>query len=210
VLAVTLLHNVEELVTVRAALSRPPMAPLLGRWGVSPQRAWAAFRTLNWAVSGAAAAAVIVGIRRREPALPGVLAATMLVNVLVTHVPAALRARGYAPGLVTAVTLVLPRQGGIYCSRIGRDCCLNASGDAACRPDSASSFLGVPGGLIAADRLAGAVGTGVDSAQTAKADTKRSLNAAAQPGDREAATHPGNSAGPAQGNPHEVRAYPPL
>jgi hypothetical protein len=158
VLAVTLLHNAEELLTVRAALSRPPLAPLLDRWGVSPQRAWSAFRTLNWAVSVAATAAVTVGVRRGRPAVPGVVAATMLVNVLVPHVPAAVRARGYAPGLVTAVTLVLPATGryllqshrqGLLSQRELRRCLQAGLG---------LVVLGVPVGLIAADRLAGPCG----------------------------------------------------
>ena len=78
---------------------------------MSRQRAWSAFRSLNWAVSGAATAAVVLGVRRGRPALPGVVAAAMLVNVGVPHVPAAVRARGYAPGVVTAVTLVLTASG---------------------------------------------------------------------------------------------------
>lgn len=51
VLVVTVVHDLEELLTVKAALSRPPMATLLHRRRISPARAWSAFRALNWAVS---------------------------------------------------------------------------------------------------------------------------------------------------------------
>lgn len=51
---------------------------------------------------------VVRGTGHAQPALRGVVAATMLINVVVPHVPGAGRARGYAPWLVTAVTLVLP------------------------------------------------------------------------------------------------------
>lgn len=150
----TVLHNVEELLTVRAALSRPPVADVLTRWGCSSDRAWSAFRLLNWAVSGAAAAVVGVGVRQHWPALPAITAATMLVNVAVPHVPAAVRAGGYAPGVVTAVTLVLPvtsrhlllsyRQG--LLSRRELSQCLLVG--------LALVVLGVPLGLVCADRLA--------------------------------------------------------
>ena len=79
----------------------------------------------------------------------------MLVNVLVPHVPAAVRVRGYAPGLVTAVTLVLPATGryllqshrqGLLSRRELRRCCQGGLG---------LVVVGVPVGLITADRLAG-------------------------------------------------------
>lgn len=108
VLAVTLVHDLEELATVPAALARPPLAPLMGRHGISPSRAWSAFSALNWAVSAAATAAVVFGVRGGRPGPPALVAATMLTNVAVPHLPAALRARGYTPGLISAVVLVLP------------------------------------------------------------------------------------------------------
>lgn len=152
--AVTVLHNLEELLTVRAALAQPPMADLLARWECSSDRAWSAFRLLNWAVSGAAATAVVVGVHQGRPTLPGITAATMLVNVAVPHVPAAVRAGGYAPGVVTAVMVVLPvtsrhllqsyRQG--LLSRRELSQCLLVG--------LALMVLGVPIGLVSADRLA--------------------------------------------------------
>ena len=154
VLAVTVLHNIEELLTVRAALAQPPVRLVLARWGFTPDRAWSAFRLLNWAVSGAAMAAVVVGVRQGRPELPGITAATMLINVAVPHVPAAVRAGGYAPGVVTAVLLVLPvtsrhllqsYQQGSLSSRQLRQCLCTGL---------ALVVVGVPSGLIAADRLA--------------------------------------------------------
>ena len=153
VVAVTVLHNLEELLTVRAALAQPPLADFLAGCGCSSDRAWSAFRLLNWAVSGAAAAAAVVGVRQRRPALPAITAATMLVNVVVPHVPAAVRAGGYAPGVVTAVTLVLPvtsrhlmqsyRQGLLSRRELGQ--CLQVG--------LALVVLGVPIGLVCADAL---------------------------------------------------------
>lgn len=149
----TVLHNVEELFTVRTALAEPPLAPVLTGWGVTAGRAWSAFRALNWAVTAAATAAVVVGVRQRRPALPGITAAAMLVNVAVPHVPAAVRAGGYTPGVVTAVTLVLPvtsqyllqshRQGVLSRRQLSR--CLQVG--------LALVVLGVPVGLVCADRL---------------------------------------------------------
>ena len=82
----------------------------------------------------------------------------MLVNVAVPHVPAAVRAGGYAPGVVTAVTLVLPvtsrhllqsyRQG-LLSRRELRQCLLAGL---------ALVVLGLPIGLVAADQLAKLVG----------------------------------------------------
>ncbi|MEV5748078.1 HXXEE domain-containing protein [Actinoallomurus sp. NPDC052308] len=43
-----------------------------------------------------------------EAYLPAGMAGVMLLNVALPHVPAAVAARGYAPGLVTAVGLNLP------------------------------------------------------------------------------------------------------
>lgn len=148
----TLLHDVEELLTVRAALSRPPLAPLLERRGVGTDRAWTAFRALNVAVSCAVTGAVGLGVRTGRPLPVALTAATMLVNVAVPHVPAAVRARGYSPGVVTAVALVLPvtashlaaadRQGVLTRGQLRR-CLLAGLG---------LVVLGVPLGLLGADR----------------------------------------------------------
>jgi len=153
VLAVTLVHNAEELLTVPAALREPPVERLLERWSLPAPRVERAFRTLDWAVSCAATAATAWGTSRRQPALPGVLAATMLGNVVLPHVPATVRARGYAPGVVTAVTLVLPvtgrflalahRQGLLTRRDLGR--CASSG--------LALLVLGLPLGLVLADRL---------------------------------------------------------
>lgn len=149
----TVLHNLEELCTVRAALAQPPLDTLLARWGVTPERAWSAFRLLNWSVSGAAAAAVIAGVSQRRPELPGITAATLLVNVAVPHVPAAVRAGGYAPGVVTAVTLVLPVTSR-HLLRSYRDGLLSRRELRTClQVGLALVALGVPLGLICADRL---------------------------------------------------------
>lgn len=154
VLAVTLVHDLEELATVPAALARPPLAPLLRRRGISPSRAWSAFSALNWAVSAAATAAVVLGLRRGRPGPPTLVAATMLVNVAVPHLPAALRARGYTPGLISAVALVLPvtarhlllarRQGALTATEMRR---LLAAA-------SGLVVLGLPIALVTAARLA--------------------------------------------------------
>ena len=153
VLAATVLHNLEELLTLRTALSRPPLARLLQLRGVDPQRVWHAFLLLNGVVSGVATGAVLLGNRHGRPEAAGVVAATMLVNVAVPHVPAALLVRGYTPGLVTAVTVVLP-----VTSRY----LLQAHGDGLLpRRDLVRCLgtglvlvvLGVPSGLGAADRL---------------------------------------------------------
>lgn len=152
VLAVTLLHDAEELLTVRAALSRPPLAPLLQRRGVGTDQAWTAFRALNVVVSCAAAGAVGLGVRTDRPMPVALTAATMLVNVAVPHVPAAVLARGYSPGVVTAVALVLPvaaghlaaaRRQGVLTPAQVRRCLLAGLG---------LVVLGVPLGLLAADR----------------------------------------------------------
>lgn len=43
-----------------------------------------------------------------KPWIVAVMATSMLVNVLVPHVPGAIAAGGYHPGLVTAVLLFIP------------------------------------------------------------------------------------------------------
>ena len=137
---------------MRPALARAPLAPLLARHRIAASRVGSAFELLNGTVSAAAIAAVVVGLRRARPELPGVLAAAMLVNVLVPHVPAAVRARGYAPGLASAVLLVLPvtasylqlaRAGGVLTDEELRDCLVIGAG---------LVVVGVPVGLVLADR----------------------------------------------------------
>jgi hypothetical protein len=46
--------------------------------------------------------------RRWKPYLPSALAAVMLINVVIPHVPAAIAYGGYAPGVISAVALNLP------------------------------------------------------------------------------------------------------
>ena len=92
----------------RPILRSLPWPPSWPGGNARPIRPGRLFRQLNWAVSGPAAAAVGVDVRQRRPAPTAIAAATMLVNVAVPRVPAAVRAGGYAPGVVTAVTLVLP------------------------------------------------------------------------------------------------------
>lgn len=153
VLAATVAHNVEELLTVRPSLTQPPVDGLLQRWNVTPQRAWSAFQRLNWAVSAAAAAATVAGSSRNRPVLPAVVASTMLVNVAIPHVPAAVQARGYAPGLLTSVFVVLPTSSRylLHCRRHGL---ISPRGLRACLLGGvALVVLGVPGGLFVADRL---------------------------------------------------------
>lgn len=151
-LTATLLHNLEELLTVQVALNRPPLGPLLARWGVPASRAWSAFQLLNWTVSGAAITAVVFGVRRGRPELPGVLSATMLANVLVPHVPAAIRARGYAPGVVSAVLLVLPVTGRYLLLARSEDLLTDQELRQYLLVGVGLVVLGVPVGLIAADR----------------------------------------------------------
>ena len=106
-------------------------------------------------MSGAATAAVVRGTGHGQPALPGVVAATMLINVFVPHVPAAVRARGYAPGLVTAVTLVLPVTGR-YIVQSHRQEVLSGPEFRRCLLTGVCLVVvGVPVGLVAADQLVG-------------------------------------------------------
>jgi hypothetical protein len=93
-------HNTEEALTMRrhpGAAGRLDQASLNGLMAV---------------ISGLGVAAVAVGTTGRptawKPYLPAGMAGVMLLNVALPHVPAALVARGYTPGLVTAVGLNLP------------------------------------------------------------------------------------------------------
>ncbi len=170
VLAVTVVHDVEELLAVRAALARPPAAAVLARWGVAPDRAWSAFRLLNWSVSGAAAVSVGVGVRHHRPALPAVAAAALLANVVLPHVPAAVRARGYAPGVVTSVGLVLPVTSR-FLLQVRREGLLTRAELARClQAGLALVVLGLPVGLLAADRAVLAAAAGRRSLRPGPAD----------------------------------------
>lgn len=106
-----LVHNSEEALTYGRYRERS--AALLNRlMGVPGVPSEAAFHLALMLVSLLAAVAMVVVIAR--PAAPLArsvtiaLAAVMLVNVAVPHVPAALLLGGYAPGVVTAVLLNLP------------------------------------------------------------------------------------------------------
>jgi hypothetical protein len=103
-----LAHNVEEGATVGTYL--PHSQSLLSRhFGMADAAARITPASFAWAlVAVSAAALVLVGFGRRQPFLPVLLAAVMLVNVVVPHVPAAVALGGYAPGVVTAVLVILP------------------------------------------------------------------------------------------------------
>lgn len=99
------LHDLEE------ALGYPLTRPVLLRsWPAAPpvEAFWAALAVVT-GVGVAAAAWAAYG--PSSPVKRGVLraiAAILLINVLVPHVPAAVILGGYAPGVVTAVAVNLP------------------------------------------------------------------------------------------------------
>ncbi|MEV0403412.1 HXXEE domain-containing protein [Actinoallomurus sp. NPDC050550] len=100
------LHNTEEALTMRRF---PSLAGWLDQAGRLDQ---GALNGLMAAISGLGVVAVAVGTTGRpaawKPYLPAGMAGVMLLNVALPHVPAAVAARGYAPGLVTALGLNLP------------------------------------------------------------------------------------------------------
>jgi hypothetical protein len=106
--AAFLLHNIEEGATIRAYLprSRTLAHQIYGVADVAVRVTPASFQLALVAVSAAGLVTVLLG--RRWPFLPIVLAAVMLVNVVLPHVPAAVALGGYSPGLVTAVLVNLP------------------------------------------------------------------------------------------------------
>ena len=107
-LAVLLLHNLEEALTVGAYLERSQSAvsqvPHLRNLAAQVTPA-----SVGWALLAVSvAAAVTVALGARWPRLPKLLAWVMLVNVVVPHVPAAIALGGYSPGVLTAVLVNLP------------------------------------------------------------------------------------------------------
>ena len=106
--AAFLAHNLEEGATVGAYL--PKSQSMLSEYfGVAEMAARVTQAHFAWAlVAVSAAGFVFVSLGGWRPFLPVLLAAVMLVNVLVPHVPAAIALGGYAPGVVTAVLVNLP------------------------------------------------------------------------------------------------------
>jgi hypothetical protein len=82
-------------------------ARMAGRLPV-PWPSAGAFQAATALVTLAGLVLTVVAVRRSRPGLVTLLAAVMLVNVVVPHVPLALISGGYAPGVVTAVLLNLP------------------------------------------------------------------------------------------------------
>jgi hypothetical protein len=105
------LHNLEEWLTFERF--GEPFAALLGRWGMPV--AFPPWSIMQIALAGATAVPIMLiwiagrGSRLwwKDAILAGV-AAVFLVNVLVPHLVAAIVVGGYAPGIVTALTLNLP------------------------------------------------------------------------------------------------------
>jgi hypothetical protein len=112
VLAVAIaLHNLEEWLTFKRF--GEPFAALLARWGVPV--AFPPWSIMQIALAGATLVPImLIWIAGRGPllwwkdAILGCVATVFLVNVLVPHLIAAIVVGGYAPGIVTALTLNLP------------------------------------------------------------------------------------------------------
>lgn len=102
------LHNLEEALTMRRFLEGG--GP--GRWaglGTEVLPGFLVAVTLVTVVALALVVAATTGPRRGwTTSALRVLAAVMLVNVVVPHVPAAVAAGGYSPGVVTALAVNLP------------------------------------------------------------------------------------------------------
>ncbi|MHB0972379.1 MAG: HXXEE domain-containing protein [Thermoanaerobaculia bacterium] len=106
-----LAHNVEEAATAGAYLPRirSVASEILGVAVVAVRVTPTSF---GWALVAVSAAGLVTALLgRRWPYLSIVLAAVMLVNVVMPHVPAAVALGGYSPGLVTAVLVNLPYSG---------------------------------------------------------------------------------------------------
>jgi hypothetical protein len=95
-------HNLEEASTAPAFFEDPP--PDLPMPWPSPT----AFQTATAVVTAIGLALVLYAIRTERTWPPTALAAVMLINVAIPHVPLALISGGYAPGVVTALALNLP------------------------------------------------------------------------------------------------------
>lgn len=110
-LAAFILHNLEEALAYRA-MHGEIRATLAARgvpwWSPSPDQFSMALALLTlavanlivWAVQGEPTHGKVQALR--------ILAAILLINIAVPHVPAAQLLGGYAPGLLTAVAINLP------------------------------------------------------------------------------------------------------
>ena len=106
-----LLHNLEEGVAYSA--TRAGATRLVSRvWPDIRLPTPGAFQAaLLLLTIGAGAIVLWAGMAKRQQAgwlVMRITAAVLLVNVFVPHVPAAIALGGYAPGLVTALTINLP------------------------------------------------------------------------------------------------------
>lgn len=113
-----MIHDTEELVTMAATYRR--LSPMIERVGMTEQvTAMGGFRVINVGVSLLALALTAAGTARTaarpagRPLLPALVAATMLLNVVVPHVPATIVTGGYTSGVISAVLLVAPTCGGL-------------------------------------------------------------------------------------------------
>ena len=110
-LAAFALHNLEEAIAYR--VMHGEIQALLAAWDIpwwspSPRQFSLTLITLTlaiavlvaWAARGAAAHSKVRILR--------ILAAVLLINIAVPHVPAALILGGYAPGLLSALAVNLP------------------------------------------------------------------------------------------------------
>jgi len=106
--AAFLAHNLEEGATIGAYLpsNRQVVTEYFGLADVPVRVDPASFWWALVAVS--AAGLLLVGVGRRWPYLPILLAAVVLVNVVLPHVPAVVALGGYSPGVLTAVLVNLP------------------------------------------------------------------------------------------------------
>jgi hypothetical protein len=107
----TLAHNTEELATMPSFYEQH-MGSVLSKVDIPVATAVNGFRIVNIAVSVLAIALTAIGTLRHKPWLPALVAMTMLLNVVLPHVPTAIAVRGYSPGVVTAVLLITPVCGG--------------------------------------------------------------------------------------------------
>jgi hypothetical protein len=95
-------HNLEEALTAPAFFSDlPPGLPI-------PWPSAAAFQIATAVVTLIGLALILFATRTDKTWPVTLLAAVMLINVAIPHIPAAILNGGYAPGVVTAVLLNLP------------------------------------------------------------------------------------------------------
>lgn len=108
--AAFVVHNVEEAATMQSFLAHADDAfrslPMVG--SLSLPAFLAALTTITLVGLALVAVGTTVGTARWKPYLPGTLAAVIVLNVAIPHVPAAVLTGGYTPGLVTALALNLP------------------------------------------------------------------------------------------------------